>query len=69
MLNDAVKIYRALTSKELTYRDTEVEKILRNQANPSYKFQDMEKPVHSDPTDVSVSLASESLTCYIWSKI
>ena len=69
MLNDAVKIYKALTSKELRYRDTEVERIIRNEANPSYKFQDMEKPVYSEPTDVSVSLVSESLSCYIWSKV
>lgn len=69
MLNDAVKIYKALTSKEVRYKDSEVEKILRNEANASYKFNDIEKPVNTEPTDVSVSFVSESLSCYIWSKI
>jgi len=69
MLNDAVKIYKALTSKEVRYKDTEVEKIIRNEASPSYKFQDIEKHVHTEPTDVSVSLVAESLSCYIWSKV
>jgi hypothetical protein len=69
MLNDAVKIYKALTSKEVRYKDTEVEKIIRNEASASYKFQDIEKPVHTQPTDVSISFVSESLSCFIWSML
>lgn len=69
MLNDAIKIYKTISHKDVRCKDLEIEKILKNEGYLPNKFLDLNRSSPSESTSESIVSNTDSLSCHVWSKI